>query len=109
MKSFCNEQCKNNYAEFEKSVSRVKKPALISVISMVIMIFLGLILTAIHKELGKVVLIAASAGVFVTLCIFPLANPESVKRFGVKKSVWLVRVYGIFMLLWIFITSFGLI
>lgn len=110
MKNYCSLQCKNNYDKFDKDGKGLAKKTIISIILMVITLFLGLILIAINKHLEVAVVFIASVGFFVTMVIFLFATPETVKLFGLKKSMWIVRVFALLMLLWIFtviLDSFG--
>ena len=102
-KNYCNIKCKKNYDKFEKYASKRKELFGISIDIMILMFFLGLILTAVNLQLGVIVIILATVGVSITIIVFPFATPEIVKSLGIKKSVLLVRILVLILVLWIFI------
>ncbi|MEG1254259.1 DUF2116 family Zn-ribbon domain-containing protein [Clostridium sp.] len=102
-KTYCNIECENNYDKFQENAS--KRTGLFGIIMaiMIIMMFIGIILIAVNPQLGKIIILIAAAGTFVTMIVFPFATPETVKLLGVKKSVIIVRIIMLIMILWIFI------
>jgi len=102
-KTYCNIECENNYDKFQKNASKRTGLFGITMAIMMIMMFIGIILTAVNPQLAVIIMLIGGGGVFVTLIVFPFATPETVKLLGVKKSALIVRIIALIMILWIFI------
>ncbi len=102
-KTYCNNRCKIKYDRFQKYES--KRTGVFRKIFniMILMFFAGLILAAVTKHLGVIVIILAAVALFITIIVFPFATPEIVKSLGIKKSKLTVRIFSIILILWIFI------
>lgn len=65
----------------------------LGLIGLIVAVGFGLVLF--ESDVGVALLLLSIAAVMLTL---PFATPQTVQRFGVRTSVWLVRVGGVVML-----------
>ncbi|MDD3379498.1 MAG: hypothetical protein RBR05_06420 [Candidatus Methanomethylophilaceae archaeon] len=89
LSEFCNSTCRAKYDNFINKENKIKKGFFVAII---ISIILSIVAFIYSGNLGIFVL-AASVG--VSFIIFPLATPQTVCSFGVKKSILTVRICGV--------------
>lgn len=91
----CNNKCKDDYANFEKTTSKYSSYFWCLTIISLIAAFVGKLLTVSNEMFGSVVSNLGVLVFFITLMIFPFSTPMIVEYLGVKKAKFIVRVIAL--------------
>ena len=96
----CCDDCDEKTLAFYQFVDRTKPLFIIGIVFSLLAIFAAVfVLTAKNLWLGGILLGSGFALLGLTVIIFPFGTPQTFELFGIRKTLWIVRIMGVIVIL----------
>ena len=95
--TICGDECSAKTISFIQFAERTKVFFVIGIVVSIVMTF-GTIFAVFSELVGLVLLCAGWSLLGLTICVFPLATPQTFQLLGIKKTVKLTRVIGVLII-----------
>lgn len=97
--SCCNDDCSKKTQSFYQFFDHTKNIFILFIIVIVVLLFASSIILSTGKSLlGGILMGLDFVLLGLTITIFPFATPQTFSIFGIKKTLFIVRIFGIILI-----------